>query len=127
LIGLDPATVAVLRAHRARQAQERLAAGPAWVDGDLVFSREDGQPFHPQRASRTFDRLVASSGLPRLGMHGLRHSYASAALLGGVPTKALSERLGHSSTSVTSDVYQHVTPEMDADVAARVAGIILGG
>jgi hypothetical protein len=60
-------------------------------------------------------------------LHGVRHSYATAALVGGVPTEALSEPLGHSSTAVTSDTYQHVTPELDVTVAARVTGLILDG
>ena len=43
-------------------------------------------------------------------LHGLRHSWATLALLDGIPTKVVSEILGHSSTRVTEDVYQHVTP-----------------
>ena len=126
-LGLDAATVKVLRAHRARQAEERLAAAAVWQDHGLVFCHEDGSPVNPESVSKLFGRLVATSGLPRITLHALRHSYATAALVSGVPTKALSERLGHSTTAVTSDIYQHVTPEMDAAVAARVAGIILDG
>jgi integrase len=46
-IALDPATVAALKAHRARQLAERLAWGSAWVDTGLVFTREDGTPLRP--------------------------------------------------------------------------------
>jgi integrase len=51
-VALDPATVAVLRDHRARQLEERLARGPAWTDTGLVFTREDGTEIHPQRLSQ---------------------------------------------------------------------------
>lgn len=67
-----------------------------------------------------------SAGLPRLTLDGLRHSYATAGLAAGVDVKVMSERLGHASTGLTADLYQHVLPAMDAAAAARVAGLILG-
>jgi integrase len=76
--------------------------------------------------SKAFARLASSAGLPALTLHGLRHSYATAGLAAGVPVKVMSERLGHANTAVTSDLYQHVLPAMDAAAAATVAGLILG-
>jgi integrase len=58
---------------------------------------------------------------------GLRHSYATAALVAGVETKLVSERLGHSSTAITSDVYTHVPVGMQENAARRVAALILEG
>ena len=63
-VALDPATIAVLREHRSRQLEERLAWGPAWTDTGLVFTRENGSEIHPQRFSQYFRRLAGSSGLP---------------------------------------------------------------
>src|SRR6266536_30898 len=125
-ISIDPATVAILRAHRKAQAAERLAWGPAWTDHGLVFTREDGTPLRPRQVARSFDRLVAAAGLPALTMHGLRHSYATAGLAGGVDLKVMSERLGHANVAITADLYTHVLPAMDAAAAAAVAGLILG-
>src|SRR6266508_2622607 len=125
-ISIDPATVAILRAHRKAQATERLAWGPAWTDHGLVFTREDGTPLRPRQVARMFDRLVDAAGLPPLTMHGLRHSYATAGLAGGVDLKVMSERLGHANVAITADLYTHVLPAMDAAAAATVAGLILG-
>jgi integrase len=125
-LGLDPATVAVLRSWRARQARERLAWGEAWTDNGLVFTREDGSIIHPQSLSQAFERHARAAGLPVIPLHSVRHSYASASLAAGVPTRVLSERLGHSSTALTTDTYQHVLPELDDEAAARVARVILG-
>jgi integrase len=125
-VGIDPATVAALRTWRAAQAEERLAWGPAWVDSGLVFTREDGSTTHPQSLSQSFERRAREAGLSPIPLHSLRHSYATAALAEGVQPKVLSERLGHSNISTTADLYQHVLPEMDKEVATRVASAIFG-
>jgi integrase len=125
-IALDPGTVAVLRQVRRDQAQERLLVGAGYVDHDLVFARPDGQPWHPERFSRTFSEQVARHGLPPLSVHGLRHTWATLALQAGVHPKVVQERLGHSTIGITLDVYSHVMPSMETDAAARVAAIILG-
>ena len=85
--------VAVLRRHRARQREERLAAGPAWVDSGLVFVREDGTALHPDSVSQAFDRHLRQAGLRRITLHSLRHGWATLALEAGVPAKVVSARL----------------------------------
>jgi integrase len=57
----------------------------------------------------------------------LRHSYATAALVAGIPGKVVSERLGHASIAVTLDTYSHVLPNMQEEAAEQVARLILGG
>ena len=126
VVALDPATVVALRAHRVAQLEERMAWGPAYEDTGLVFTREDGHLFHPQTLTKAFRRHVRESGLPAIPFHGLRHTYATAALAGGVDTRIVSDRLGHAQTSITADLYQHVFPEMDQAAADKVAGLILG-
>ncbi len=119
-IDLDPRTVAVLRAWRKTQLEERLALGHRPDDIDIVFSALEGGPTHPDLFSQTFDRAVAKSTLPRIRLHDLRHTHASILLKAGVPVKVVSERLGHSSPAFTMTVYQHVLPGMQADAAADV-------
>lgn len=46
-------------AQRVAHAQERLMSGADYVDHDLVFTRPDGRPWHPERFSRTFTEQVA--------------------------------------------------------------------
>lgn len=102
--------VEALRTHRSRQAQERLAIGPGYSTLDLVFAHADGRPLNPPTVSRTFDRLVEAAGVLKISLHGLRHTFATLALLDGIPSKVVAEVLGHSSTRVTEDLDQHVTP-----------------
>ncbi len=124
-IGLGPETVAVLRAHRRRQLEERMAWGEAWVDSGLVFTREDGSALHPQTLRWHLRRLAKEAGVPVIRFHDLRHCAATHALSGGVPVKVVSEMLGHASTGITEDVYAHVLPHMQ-DSAAAVMDAVLG-
>ncbi len=125
-LALDPATVAALRLHHARQAEERLAIGPRWQDSGLVFTWPDGRPLHPERFSKWFEQLALAAGLPRIRLHDVRHSYATAALAAGIPAKVVSERLGHATIAITMDTYSHVLPGLDAQAAGTVARLILG-
>lgn len=125
-VELDQTTVGALRAVRTRQAQERLLLGPGFVDHDLVFARPDGRPTHPEYVSMAFDRRVRRFELPRIRLHDLRHTWATLALAAGVDVKIVSERLGHASAKITWDIYQHVTPTMQADAAETVARLIFG-
>ncbi len=126
VVALDATTVAVLRSHRAAQAQERLAHGPDWNDSGLVFCKPDGSDLHPETLSRSFRYRIKRDGLPKIRLHDLRHSWASAALLAGVNAKVVSERLGHAQIAFTLDTYAHVLPSMDASAAETVAGAIFG-
>ena len=126
-IALDPQTVAVLRSYRVAQMEERLLVGPAYRDsGDLVFTREDGSPIHPERFSASFRQHCARSGLPVIRLHDVRHSYVTALLSEGVPLKVVSQRVGHASPMVTMTIYQHVLPGDDRVAAAIGARAILG-
>jgi len=125
-VELDGPTVTALRSVRARQAQERLLLGTAYEDNDLVFARPDGRPQHPEHFSMAFDRRVARYKLPRIRLHDLRHTWATLALSAGVDVKIVSERLGHASAKITWDIYQHVTPTMQANAAETVARLIFG-
>ncbi len=133
LIRLDSSTVAMLRSWRARQNEERLLAGPGYDDAGFVFCHPDGRPYDPDRFSREFLRKQAqynrahpAEPLPRLVLHGLRHTWATLALEEGIDIKIVSERLNHSSTHVTQGIYTHVTPPMQSDAAERVARSIFG-
>lgn len=125
LLPLDEHTVEALRAHRKRQLEERLFVGEAWQDTGLVFTRADGTALDPQTVSNRFQQLSAAAGLPRIRLHDVRHSYATAALAAGVATKVVSERLGHSDVMITLGTYQHVLPSMQEEAATLVANLIL--
>jgi integrase len=125
-VDLDPETVAVLRRHRARQLEERMAWGEAWIDTGLVFTRENGEGLHPQTVSKAFERAVTRADVPVIRFHDLRHTHATLMLGAGVHPKVVQERLGHASIQITLDTYSHVMPGMQADAAAKVGALVFG-
>ena len=123
-VSLDATSVAVLRLHRAAQREQRLQLGPGWADHGLVFCQYDGSPLHPDYVTRRFRTLVEETGLPRIRLHDLRHTYATLALQAGVHPKVVSERLGHATVGITLDLYSHVAPSLDQQAAEVVAGLL---
>lgn len=124
VIAVDPASLEVLRAHKRRQASEQLAWGPGYNDSALVFRREDGTPQRPSAVSRRWDRLQQGLDLPRLRLHDARHTHASLALEAGVPLTVVSDRLGHSTITLTANTYGHVRPAVAREAADKVADLL---
>jgi integrase len=128
MLSLDSRTASALASHRVRQGKERLALGRTWRNSlEFVFTERDGSPIHPDTFSERFGQLAKLAGLPPIRLHDLRHTYATLSLKAGIPAKVVSARLGHASTAITTDIYQHVTPQMQEDAAATVAKLIWGG
>ncbi len=123
-ISLDARLAEELRHHRRRQAEERRLMGPAFHDGDLVFAHPDGSPLRPEQVSRWFSALSQRRGVPAIRLHDLRHLHATLALAAGVPTRVVADRLGHATTAVTADIYQHVLPDLDREAANKVAALV---
>ena len=57
-------------------------------------------------------------------LHDLRHTNASLALSAGVPLKIVSERLGHSQTAITADLYTHVNYGVGRSAARQIAALL---
>ncbi|MST33970.1 tyrosine-type recombinase/integrase [Acidimicrobiaceae bacterium USS-CC1] len=125
-VPLDDRLVAELRAHRARQAEERLRPGAAWQDTGFVFVDELGAPYRPETFSRTFTRLATAAGLRPIRLHDLRYTAATLMLASGENVKVVAEILGHSSPVVTQTIYQHVLPGQGRAAGERLSAL-LGG
>lgn len=115
-ITMPSLTTEALKSLKRRQADERLALGPAYNDLDLVCCRADGKHLSLSSCSKAVPDLAIKTGLPNVTMKGLRHSHASHLLRQGQHPKIVSSRLGHSAIGITMDTYSHMMPGMDEGV-----------
>jgi integrase len=119
-VALPAVVVTELRAHRLRQAQELLQLGVRLSNNTFVCAREDGEAQQPNSIGHAWDRFLASTELPRIRFHDLRHSHATVMLKSNIHPKIVSERLGHSRVALTMDTYSHVIPGMQEEAAAAI-------
>lgn len=124
---LPRVAVGALRDHRRRQLEERLAADAAWEDPELVFTAETGGALRQHMTWRAWHALLGRAGLPTMRIYDLRHSCASLLLESGESLKVVSERLGHSTITLTADVYAHVNRGQQEAAAAKLDRLARGG
>jgi integrase len=124
VVGLDRGSVDGVKTHRTLRKRERLAAGEAWEDSGRMFTDELGSQLRSEYVSRRFRELAAEAGLPVIKFHAARHAAATLALEAGVDIKIVSEQLGHSTTRITQDLYQHVRHQVHVDSAEKVVNLL---
>jgi integrase len=122
VIDLDKETIKVLRAHRATQNRERLAAGLG--ESVFFFTNENGDPLHPAHVTDQFQWLAYEAGLPPIRLHDLRHGAASLMLAAGVDIKIVQHTLGHVTSAFTRDTYTSVYPQLAHDAAEHTAALV---
>ena len=92
-------------------------------DFDFVISNAKGGYMLHKNLDRTFKKILENCGLKKTGIHTLRHTFASKLFRCGTDIKTISEILGHSDVSVTSDIYVHVVQEQKM-MAVKMADFI---
>lgn len=107
-IPLPTPCVEVLRAHRARQNADRLAAGARWVATEQVFTTRHGTPVEPRTVNRMFRALTDAADLRPIRVHDLRHGCVSLLLSLGVPPRTVMQIVGHTVMEMTMERYGHV-------------------
>jgi site-specific recombinase XerD len=112
-----------LRAHRRRQIEERLGAGPLWQDGELVFASGVGTPLDPSDVRRTFARIGKRAGIPDANYpYLLRHSAVSLLLDGGASIEEVADLLGDDPRTLYRHYRHKVRPVSKA--ADRMEGLL---
>jgi integrase len=131
VVDLDAETVDALRRYRSTRAGLDLRLVR---DNSLIFGDLNGDHLNPDRFSRRFTRSLAQArrelgadALPMIRVHDLRHTCATLMLANGVSVKVVSERLGHTTTTITTELYVHVLPGMQAAAAAGLRALVGSG
>ena len=117
-IRLTAGAVEALRAHLSRQLGEMERLGSLYQPGGLVFATTTGTIINPSNLrNRSFKPLLQCAGLRQIRFHDLRHTCATLLLSKDVNPKVVSEMLGHTSVSITLDIYSHLLPDMQEKAA----------
>jgi integrase len=104
---LPVAVVEALKAHKARQAEDRLVAGAVWREHGLVFASAVGTPFDPSHVRRGFRKVCVDAGTgENWSPREFRHTFVSIMSEQGVPVEEIARLVGHSTTSTTETVYR---------------------
>jgi integrase len=97
---------------------QQICAGRA--GDELMFRRADGNGWRRTDQTRPMREAVERAKItPRISFHGLRHIWASLAVMNGVPLMVVAKNLGHSSTAMAERHYSHLSPSFITD-AIRV-------
>lgn len=119
-----PEVRAALRDLQRRQRVNRMAAGPLWKNTGAVFVREDGSLMSPRALRSILVSRQRKLGLPRVGMHGLRHLYATSLIRQRVDDATIAAQLGHSSADYTRRQYADVYDD-SARIASEAGAVLL--
>lgn len=108
----------LLEEYKQWQDTQMQKLGDAWEDKDgRVFTTDSGAPLFPDSISQWFTKFVKRSGLPKVTVHSLRHTYASLMIAEGTPLVVVSHQLGHAQSSTTANIYAHVIKSAEAKAA----------
>ena len=107
-IDIDQATVSMLKQYRLRQTKEawKIGKSESVVFSDFIHEYPNNRTLQT-RLRTHFKRAKVTN----IGFHGFRHTHASLLLNSGIPYKELQYRLGHSTLSMTMDIYSHLSKE----------------
>jgi integrase len=104
-IPLEKEVLHALRRQQNKQRKQKLKAGAAWQETDSVFTTELGTRSFPSNIYKRYVNLHKESGLRYVRPHDLRHTVAVLGLDAEIPVEVISRLLGHSTISVTMDIY----------------------
>ena len=120
IINAQPEVFALLKAHRAWQAERRLAFGAAWEQPEQVFTNATGGFYNGVTLNQQFKKILRKNNMPDLHIHDLRHATASLLINAGLPVRVIADHLGHRSTQTTENVYAHIFSETRAKAADAI-------
>ena len=120
---IDEPTIALLKAHRKRQAADKLKSRK-WLDDQYVFCNVNGGPLNPSNLNRYWHKIIEKAGVRYQKPHALRHTHATLLLEAGEQLHVVAERLGHKDAMVTATIYAHVTPKQSRQASDTFTKII---
>ena len=122
----------LLKSHKKQQAEQRMLLGEKWrpMEGfeHLVFASRFGRPIQNTTFNSELKQICQSlqsenDNFPVISPHSLRHTFATRGLENGIKPKVMQTILGHSTLSMTMDLYAHVLPNAKAEELEKLANL----
>jgi integrase len=134
---INPETLRLLREHRAKQSEIKMANRTIYTDLGLVFAKSLEQKYsqrdhlgHPLQSNnlgeRMLDPLIKAAKVKRITVHGLRHTAATLMLLAKIPAHVAAARLGHADVNTTLTVYAHALRDSHESAAITLGKVLHG-
>lgn len=123
-ISIGEEVVAEFKKAQTQYKVDKLKLGQGFHDDGYVVRRENGAPYRPDSITQKWERFVTVNDLPKIRLHDLRHSNATALIAAGVDIKTVQQRLGHSDVTTTLNIYTHVTQAMDRQAASTIDSLL---
>ncbi|MCM1167837.1 MAG: site-specific integrase [Lachnospiraceae bacterium] len=101
---ISPYIMGMLKALKTEQNEEALKLGDYWVDTDRLFTKDNGEPQHPNTTYEWLRRFCKREELPFHGIHSFHHSHASLLANANISIQEISRRLGHSNVELTVNI-----------------------
>ena len=89
-----------------------------------VFSNAKGNPINPRNLNRAHDCILERAGISHIGIHALRHTFASQLFANKVDIKIVSRLLGHADVGITYNTYIHLLKEDLPSATDTLDGIL---
>ena len=125
-IMLSTRVINVLREYKKEYLQIKSKA-TKWVDTGLLFVQPDGRPISPGAIDDWMQSFAQRNGLPHMNPHKFRHSAATNMLRSNqIDLKSASVMLGHSTPSVTANIYAHALKDNNAKACGVLADVYSG-
>jgi len=107
-----------------RQKTEDVFGSSAFSLNGLIFVSIHNRMIRAGAVRYTIDRVCKRTGVERFGVHALRDTFATRAIEAGMSPQTLKTILGHSSFSMTMDLYAHVLPNTKAEEMSKIRNIV---
>lgn len=134
-VPLLPSICKMLKYQKREQNKLRLSSGSTWkpIKGleHLVFTDKHGEPLKKRTIAYDIDHITNEINenekniqhFEKFSPHTLRHTFATRALENGIPPKVVQDILGHSSITMTLDLYTHVLPKTKSTEILKIANL----
>ena len=121
-ISLDNKTVSVLQQWHLRQSRWKMANGFRKTDGEqFIFPSKKNEILNVNTPYNWLKSIYNKKPQKMIRVHGFRHTHASLLFESGASIKEVQERLGHSNSEMTLQIYTHVVQSRKAETGMRFA------